>query len=43
MLPPLGPGLPRPYQVTNHPPEEVEKRIPLEDYVTPEQLRKFPG
>ena len=43
MPPPLGPGLPRPYQVTNHPPEEVEKRIRLEDYVTPEQLRKFPG
>ncbi|MBI4456877.1 MAG: UbiD family decarboxylase [Acidobacteria bacterium] len=43
MPPPLGPGLPRPFQQTNHPPAEVEKRIRLEDFVTPGQLSKFPG
>jgi 2,5-furandicarboxylate decarboxylase 1 len=43
MPPPLGPGLPRPFQQTNHPPEEVDRRIQLKDFVTPEQLSKFPG
>lgn len=43
MPPPLGPGLPRPFQQTNRPPADVENRVRLEDFVTPEQLSGFPG
>lgn len=41
MPPPLGPGLPRPYQQKNRAPEEIAKKVRLEDFLSGEELKRF--
>jgi len=43
MPPPLGPGLPSQYAMTNRMPAAVRDRVTVEDYVSKEQLSGFPG
>ncbi len=40
--PPIGPGLPRFYQMVNKTPDEVASRIQVEDFVDKEALGKYP-
>ncbi len=40
--PPIGPGLPRYYQMVNKTPEQVEAAVKLEDFVDPDRLAKYP-
>jgi len=41
--PPIGPGLPRFFQMANKTPDEVAQAIKVEDYVDLERLGGYPG
>jgi 2,5-furandicarboxylate decarboxylase 1 len=41
--PPLEPGLPAQYPVTNRPPDQVKDRVKISDFVDPEAIKRFPG
>lgn len=40
--PPIGPGLPRYYQMKNKTPDDVAERIHISDYVNPDHIGKYP-